>query len=302
MKKQNWRKLVATSLTVMLIPSLPAPAFAIEGQQPDSETVVIAPDMQEQEQTQVEQPEDPTNPQDRLDTQEDVNGEIPNMDSETTTPQVDSEENTGSSSIPDTDTQKNSSVEQVTLEPAVVPMEILTSAMMEADTTQYEYMGTDGKMYPCTGTIIKIDTDTKEWANSEAWYVVNEDVTINTRIEVNGNIKLLLTDNCTLTAQQGIHVGEDNSLTINAESDGETMGVLNANIQLSVSEFGNASIGGNHKEVGGNITINGGKVIANASSGGAGGESDGNITISGGTVKAETGMQKQFIGQNRMIL
>ena len=46
------------------------------------------------------------------------------------------------------------------------------------------------------------------------WYVVSEDTTIEDRINVTGDVHLILCDGATLTAKHGIRVVEGNSLTI----------------------------------------------------------------------------------------
>ena len=76
---------------------------------------------------------------------------------------------------------------------------------------------------------------------TDGWYVVTGDVTIGTeetpqRVTVSGDVRLILTDGCTLTVNGGIQVQDDddditngsaNALTIYAQStDKSTMGKL----------------------------------------------------------------------------
>ena len=134
----------------------------------------------------------------------------------------------------------------------------------------------------------------------EHWYVVNGNVTIGQRVTVSGNVHLILADGCTLNATKGINVTGDNSLTIYAQSNGEGMGSLTAN-ENSEDNFGQAGIGGNSGELGGAITINGGKVDAEGGQYGAGigggrGGAGGTIIINSGRVKATGGSYAAAIG------
>ena len=119
---------------------------------------------------------------------------------------------------------------------------------------------------------------------NDGWYVVNGDVTINTRVTVIGDVHLILADGYTLTASQGITVTGDNSLTIYAQSAGEGMGKLTAN-----AGWERAAIGSEQFQAAGNITICGGNITAagggSAAIGNVNGEA-GTVTIYGGWVKA----------------
>ena len=127
--------------------------------------------------------------------------------------------------------------------------------------------------------------------NNDGWYVVNGDVTISTRVTVTGDVHLILKDGFTLNATKGINVSEGNSLTIYAQSTGESMGTLLAN-DLDW-EF--AAIGSEKEKNAGTITICGGNFTVTggigASAGGAGigsgtNGNGGTIAIHGGVVHA----------------
>ena len=125
-------------------------------------------------------------------------------------------------------------------------------------------------------------------------YVLNSNVTFESRIYVSGSVTLILNDGYTLTASNGICVNENNSLTINA--NGEGTGILKA---TGIPVF--AGIGGDLYCISGTITINGGTVNASAESGaaGIGGGSEGSggtITINGGTVNASAKTSGSGIG------
>ena len=134
--------------------------------------------------------------------------------------------------------------------------------------------------------------------DTDGWYVVSQDVTLNEeiRLEINGTVHLILMDGKTLTAPQGIHVSEGNSLSIYAQSDGNGMGALAAACLGSV-----AAIGGDVNETGGTITIHGGMITATGGSGaaGIGGGNEGaggSITIYGGDITANGGRTAAGIG------
>ena len=138
------------------------------------------------------------------------------------------------------------------------------------------------------------------------WYVATGNIIINSRVTVTGDVRLILTDDCTLTVNGGIQVQDDddditngsaNALTIYAQStDKSIMGKLIAN---GAEDDYNAVIGGNEGNgyggSGGAITINGGVVKAtNTDGAGIGGGfgdyggSGGTITINGGYVEASS--------------
>ena len=165
-----------------------------------------------------------------------------------------------------------------------------------ADAASVKYLDGKGQEQTCDSATVVTENVTS-WGGSdgrEYWYVVNRDVAISGRIEVTGDVHLILADECSLTASQGINVAESNSLTIYAQSVGEGMGALTAN---GASQ--SAGIGGGEGQPGGTITINGGRIHAyggsdnnNGAGAGIGGgysqnvRESGSITINGGYVTA----------------
>ena len=171
------------------------------------------------------------------------------------------------------------------------------------------------------------------------WYVLNSTFSYGERIVISGDVHLILKDGCTLTAEQGIRINTDATLTIYAQSEVVgTMGKLvaiethhdkaaiggNKNYQagklyihggeieatcIKESSKYAAGIGGGYGDGSGmkEITIYGGKVTAQGAEGGAGiggGKNNnhpGTITIYGGSVTAEAGDYGAGIGggQNR---
>ena len=150
----------------------------------------------------------------------------------------------------------------------------------------------DGSGYTGAQTItfnvvdyITVTSSTKTWEDGNG-YVVNSNVTISTRITINGDVVLLLKDGYTLNASMGIELRSTettaNSLTINGEANNS--GTLNCTATGDSPGIGAYRYGF--------LTINGGTVNATGSGGaaGIGGSKHNNwgrtITINGGIVNA----------------
>lgn len=149
------------------------------------------------------------------------------------------------------------------------------------------YMKPDGSTGEVYANIITKETTVLDATNGE-WYVVLSEaaVVLTSRLQTNGDINLILPDDSTLSADNGIDVGNGNSLTIYGQEKGT--GRLNA-----VGQKGNAGIGSGENGGESNITINGGTITASGYSGAGIGSSDGDygvtrstITINGGTITA----------------
>lgn len=182
--------------------------------------------------------------------------------------------------------------------------EAITVALAADPVTDVSYLDETGTSQTCASATEVTSSDTG-WTTG--WYVVQGTVEIGSRVTVTGDVRLILTDGCTLTVNGGIQVQDDdnditngsaNALTIYAQStDESTMGKL---IATGAERDYNAVIGGNEGNdyggSGGAITINGGYVEAtNTDGAGIGGGfgshsggSGGTITINGGVVKAES--------------
>ena len=140
-----------------------------------------------------------------------------------------------------------------------------------------------------------IEASTRELTSG--WYIVSGDVSIPDRIEISGDVHLILADGAQLNAGLGIHVKEGNSLTIWGQSaEYESNGLLSA-----YSDNDQAGIGGNRDESSGQITINGGRIYAyggNNDGAGIGGGNAGNgyVTVNGGEINAYGAMLAAGIG------
>ena len=126
---------------------------------------------------------------------------------------------------------------------------------------------------------------------SGGWYIVGANTEINEAVEVDGDVHLILSDDCTLEAKCGILVPDGSSLSIYACSTGENMGTLAA----SGDDSAGAGIGAWNYKDWGDITIYGGNISASGgycSAGIGGGEQSANggiITIYGGKINAVGG-------------
>lgn len=61
------------------------------------------------------------------------------------------------------------------------------------------------------------------------WYVISGDVTVTSRIRLNGDVKFILTDGAQLDAKWGIDLGAGDTFTVYGQTDdAETMGKLTA--------------------------------------------------------------------------
>lgn len=127
---------------------------------------------------------------------------------------------------------------------------------------------------------------------SSGWYAAEGTIAVSGPMVIQGEVHLILANNCNLTVDGGIQVSEGNSLEIYAESKDGDMGTLTATGGENA-----AGIGGGSGQSNGQITIFGGNVTAaggkNAAGiGGGFGGNGSNITIHGGNIKAAAGTPK----------
>lgn len=121
------------------------------------------------------------------------------------------------------------------------------------------YLDDNGDELTLTDAYTTVTSGITSW--SDGWYVVDGGVTIDSRVTVTGDVKLILKDGASLTVNGGIDVsGTSNSFTVYAQSTDESkMGGLTA---TAADKTGNAGIGSSGGQTAGAITINGGKVTA----------------------------------------
>ena len=130
------------------------------------------------------------------------------------------------------------------------------------------------------------------WDNE--WYAVKENITIDERITVTGDVHLILCDGATLTASHGITT-TGATLHIYGQSAGTGKLIANG------GEYAAGIGGGDYDENGGTIIISGGRITARgggyaAGIGGGYYANGGSITITGGTVEATGGENGAGIG------
>ena len=178
--------------------------------------------------------------------------------------------------------------------PLNVTVELGGVMLLASTVSSIPYLDADGSTQTCAFATVVDSSDT--WGDGYAtiWYMVNSNVTMESRITVVGDVRLILADGYTLTASAGINVSSSASLTIYGQQNGT--GTL-------VADGGSnqAGIGGDQYGTSGNITINGGTVTATGGTGGAGigGNPNGNgseIIINRGTINATGGTGGAGIG------
>ena len=156
----------------------------------------------------------------------------------------------------------------------------------DTEKVEADYLDAEGNLQTCAAASV-LTADSTAW--EAGWYVAQGEVTIPEAVTLNGDVHLILADNCGLTVESGI-AGSGN-LTVYAQSTGDQMGSLTAT-GTAVSEKDAVSAGIFAES----ITINGGVINA---TGGTGEGSDitsaglystpGDITINGGSVTATGG-------------
>ncbi|MBM6896688.1 hypothetical protein H9X86_04785 [Pseudoflavonifractor capillosus] len=147
----------------------------------------------------------------------------------------------------------------------------------------------DGFVTRYIDTYTVINSEIPQTAWTDGWYVVDGEVTIDSRVTITGDVKLILKNGADLTANDGIHVSSEDSFTLYAQSAGVGMGTL-----VATGPSNQAGIGGGKEESCGEIIINGGTITANGGRyamglGGNPNGTGGNITVNGGTVMAQGG-------------
>ncbi len=156
------------------------------------------------------------------------------------------------------------------------------------------YMDANGKVHhEVVGNLQNVSRTVSQWGENgeEIWYYLDKSVTYSadTRVQVSGDVVLVLGRGATLTASRGIDVPEGATLTIYGQSE-------NGGRLVAVSESMGAAIGGpsNGTKGAGRIVINSGTVEATAKgnfeAAGIGGgyvsKNGAQVEINGGVVKA----------------
>ena len=173
--------------------------------------------------------------------------------------------------------------------------DVTVSAAFELHPVSVTYLDENGTAQ--TAQAMALDGSETNLAEG-AYFVGLSTVNFDHAITISGNVILILEDNCTINATKGIVVSSGNSLTINAQSTGDSMGTLIATANTDYC----AGIGSSYNFNGGNITINGGNISATggkyAAGIGTGRMNSGNVTINSGTITINGGNVTGTGGEN----
>jgi hypothetical protein len=155
--------------------------------------------------------------------------------------------------------------------------------------TTYEYLDYDNntkKLVKKTRSNPSTITGSERYLRS-GWYVISSNVLSKYRIEISGKVNIILCDKYIWKTLYGLNVESGNELIIYGQTGGT------GQLEAKVSSKYESAIGGGEKQSVGNITINGGKVLAHSYGGsyaagiGAGCYGiGGKVTINGGFVDA----------------
>lgn len=201
------------------------------------------------------------------------------------------------------------------------------TAMTMADSVSYIERTWDGtKVVNTTKTITEYTSITSSTTSmSEGWYVLDTDVKISDRINVSGDVHLVLKDGYTLTVPKGINTGAGkfyvhgqendtgkivaittNSTNNNAMIGGDYQSGNPVNIEIDGGSFeitwgSGAGIGDANNGAGGTIVINGGNIVLKGATyycGGAGigGNSKNSattVTVNGGRIQTDGGIESK---------
>lgn len=177
------------------------------------------------------------------------------------------------------------------------------------------YTGSKNISFPVVDNIAVTASTTEMNEKYGVPYKVSNDVHVDSRIKIVGDILLVLDEGETLTASKGIELSKGNKLTIEgngnltATGDGNNAGIGARNVGMLVvngnvlAKGGNnaAGIGGSSNNTsGGTIIINSGEIVAKGGLGAAGIGGGlvgpcGTVSINGGKIVAEGGIYGDLI-------
>ena len=149
--------------------------------------------------------------------------------------------------------------------------------------TTYEYL----ECAVDKSKVTLLDKDSKVTELNNGWFAVAENLTVKDRIEIKGDVYLILCDGATFTAEKGINVENGNRITI-YDQKGGTGKLVVSNPDIWQSGIG----GGSEESPSGEITIHGGVLEINggesggAAIGGSDNATNGKILIYGGNITA----------------
>lgn len=165
-----------------------------------------------------------------------------------------------------------------------------TVAVSENMTVSGQYTYLDESGVEQVKDAIVMDATMTTW--TDGWYVVKDEITMDSRVTVSGDVHLILANGAKLEVNGGIGVEGENKFSVYGQSiEPSVMGQLVS----KGKKHGDAGIGCGRSGIAGTITINGGMVTTKAADNGTGIGSGlfaegGLITINGGVVNS-TGSQ-----------
>ncbi len=211
----------------------------------------------------------------------------------------------------------------------LLPMSMQMSSAADAMSyVEYSWDETNNTAVSETKSVTEytaITDDLTTW--NTGWYVATGEVTISSRVNVIGDVHLILMDDAQLTASKGIWVASGNALTIYGQiessgkliipdvdmdqagigsNEGESAGIITihgGNISAVSDEFGSAAIGGGNNAPDATVIIYHGEVFAKSDTSdgaaiGAGRHGKANVTIYGGNITATAVNNGPAIGGN----
>lgn len=140
-----------------------------------------------------------------------------------------------------------------------------------ADPVPYIYYTNNASTEGTCTDYTTVATDTTTWgtAGNTTWYVVSGEVTISSRVTVNGTVNLILRDGAKLTVNGGIGLNDGNTLNIYPETENGT-GELNANASSNKCAGIGGTYASSYSVACGTLTIHGGVIKATGAENGPG--------------------------------
>ena len=136
-----------------------------------------------------------------------------------------------------------------------------TAIVVNNDVSLNKFSGTASNPTVLTSSLLK---NSSEDNLDSGWYVLNSTFSYGERIVISGDVKLILKDGCTLTAEQGIRINTDAKLSIYAQS--EEVGTMGKLVAIE-THHDKAAIGGNKNYRAGELFIHGGEIEAKCNDG-----------------------------------
>lgn len=184
--------------------------------------------------------------------------------------------------------------------------DVYTARYVERENDAVNYVDAHGSEQPAIKLYAEISGDMHTLSEDIAsWWVVKNDVTINERVVIDGDINLILCDGAALTVPKGVTVNSGNSLTVWQQNAGTgKLTAFPATLYYSEAdsvETNNAGIGGAGSSDSGEITFNGGEIMALGGTNRSAVGGTGGVTVNNGKVTAVGGDSGAGIGGGKAM-